>query len=111
MSYVCPGAKMVCTKVCHFFRTSTLVIFLCQCIGIDISRYPKMGYNTASTEWPGEQFSTKIRHLVDRLFATLDDSSEGAGDRLAEIFAPDGEFAGSHAAKGTEGIHIRCSPH
>lgn len=66
-----------------------------------------MGYNTASTEWPEPQVSEQVRHLIDRLFATLDDSTDGAGDRLAdEIFSPDGEFAGSHAAKGTEGIHI-----
>ena len=70
-----------------------------------------MGYNTASTVWPEPPLASPIRHLIDRLFATLDDSTDGAGDRLSdEIFSPDGEFAGSDIAKGAEGIHIGRSP-
>ncbi len=63
-----------------------------------------MGYSTESTEWPQPPLPGKVVQLLDDLFATLDDSTEHAGDRLAHrIFSPDGELVTSHSAKGIEG--------
>jgi hypothetical protein len=63
-----------------------------------------MSYNIASTEWPSYPISEEIKQLIGSLFSTLDDTGSRAGDRLAdEIFAADGVFDGSHAAKGSEG--------
>jgi len=65
-----------------------------------------MDYHTASTEWPSYPISEATKQLIGSLFSTLDDTSSGAGDRLAdEIFAADGVFDGSHAARGTEGMY------
>ncbi|PVH70567.1 hypothetical protein DL98DRAFT_540740 [Cadophora sp. DSE1049] len=67
-----------------------------------------MGYSIARTEWPSYLIFEAKKQLIESLFLTLDDTSSGAGDRLAdEIFAIDGVFNGSHAATGTEGIR-RC---
>ena len=63
-----------------------------------------MGYSTDSTIWPEPPLSEPVRQLIDKLFATLDDSTDGAGDRLADqIFSLDGEIAGNHAVKGRDG--------
>ena len=55
--------------------------------------------------------SEPVRQLIDKLFSTLDDATDGAGDRLAdETFSLDGEIAGNHAAKGRDGtlFHAVC---
>ncbi len=63
-----------------------------------------MGYSTASTEWPQPSLPEKVCQLLDDLFATLDDSTDHAGDRLADyMFSPDGELVTSYSAKGAEG--------
>jgi hypothetical protein len=63
-----------------------------------------MSYQIASTEWPSYPVSDATKQLIGSLFATLDDTSSDAGDRLADnIFAIDGVFDGNHPAKGTEG--------
>ena len=63
-----------------------------------------MGYNTDSTIWPEPTLAEPVRQLIDKLFATLDDSTDGAGDRLAdEVFSADGEIAGHNIVKGRDG--------
>ena len=63
-----------------------------------------MGYNTASTNWALFPISDKVKNVIDSLFATLDDTSLDAGDRLAdEIFTADGVIDGGHPARGTAG--------
>lgn len=65
-----------------------------------------MSYTLASTKWPSFPISEATKQLVGSLFSTLDDTSNGAGDRLAdEIFATEGVFEGIHPVKGTEGMY------
>jgi hypothetical protein len=68
-----------------------------------------MGYSTSSTEWPrAVSVSDKAKTTIDTLFSLLDDTSETAGDKLAEdVFTHDGVMESSTGkVEGKEGTEI-----
>jgi hypothetical protein len=68
-----------------------------------------MGYSTSSTEWPrAVSVPDETKTIIDTLFSLLDDTSETAGDKLAEdVFADDGVMESSTGkVEGKEGTEI-----
>lgn len=65
-----------------------------------------MGYNTESAEWPADiHVPDVVKHIVDKLFRTLDDDNDNAGDVLAdEVFTVDGiAWFGGKSSRGSGG--------
>lgn len=95
------------TKLCRFSKSKNQRYAIYSSLSTKIAkqRYScKMGYWTASTDWPSiKSVPDPVKALIELFFSLADDNSSSAGDRMAdEVFTFDAILAGHSNIAGTE---------